>query len=81
MYIVTNNFINVECYVGTHLYMSPEQLIGNQYDFKVDIYSLGIIYFELLIPFRTEMERINVLTTLRERQYPDDISMLQKDVS
>ncbi|XP_029342638.1 eukaryotic translation initiation factor 2-alpha kinase-like [Acyrthosiphon pisum] len=31
--------------VGTQFYMSPEQMIlGNSYDFKVDIYSLGIIF-------------------------------------
>ncbi|XP_016664104.1 eukaryotic translation initiation factor 2-alpha kinase 3-like [Acyrthosiphon pisum] len=34
--------------VGTQLYMSPEQILGKPYNFKVDIYSLGIILFELL---------------------------------
>lgn len=58
--------------VGTHLYMSPEQLRGQHYDYKVDIYSLGLIFFELHVYFSTEMERIKTLRALREGQYPAD---------
>ncbi|XP_076261905.1 pancreatic eIF-2alpha kinase isoform X1 [Rhynchophorus ferrugineus] len=57
--------------VGTQLYMSPEQLNGEPYDYKVDIYSLGIILFELLVPFSTAMERVIVLTNLKEQKYPE----------
>ena len=60
--------------VGTQLYMSPEQLNGQQYDSKVDIYSLGIIFFELLVPFKTEMERVNVLSDVRKRKYPKEFA-------
>ncbi|KAL2098755.1 hypothetical protein ACEWY4_005235 [Coilia grayii] len=56
--------------VGTKLYMSPEQLSGNSYSHKVDIYSLGLILFELLCPFRTQMERIRTLTEVRALQFP-----------
>lgn len=58
--------------VGTHLYMSPEQLRGQHYDFKVDIYSLGLIFFELLVYFGTEMERIKTLRNLRDGSYPQE---------
>lgn len=58
--------------VGTHLYMSPEQLRGQPYDYKVDIYSLGLIFFELLVYFNTEMERILTLRDLRDDKYPKD---------
>ncbi|OAD62097.1 Eukaryotic translation initiation factor 2-alpha kinase 3 [Eufriesea mexicana] len=61
-------------YVGTHLYMSPEQINGQGYNYKVDIYSLGIILFELLIPFVTEMERIVALINLRKSVFPKDFS-------
>lgn len=56
--------------VGTHLYMSPEQLRGRQYSYKVDIYSLGLILFELLMVFSTEMERIATIKMLRSSQFP-----------
>ncbi|XP_016400989.1 eukaryotic translation initiation factor 2-alpha kinase 3-like [Sinocyclocheilus rhinocerous] len=56
--------------VGTKLYMSPEQLSGNSYSHKVDIYSLGLILFELLYPFRTQMERVRTLTEVRALQFP-----------
>ncbi|XP_016972329.1 eukaryotic translation initiation factor 2-alpha kinase isoform X1 [Drosophila rhopaloa] len=61
--------------VGTHLYMSPEQLLGHHYDYKVDIYSLGLIFFELHVYFSTEMERIKTLRNLRDGQYPKDFSV------
>ena len=46
--------------IGSHLYMSPELMSGLKYDQKVDIFSFGIIFFELHYPFSTEMERTKV---------------------
>ncbi|XP_060918747.1 eukaryotic translation initiation factor 2-alpha kinase 3 [Labrus mixtus] len=60
--------------VGTKLYMSPEQLSGNSYSHKVDIYSLGLILFELLYPFRTQMERVMTLTEVRALRFPESFS-------
>jgi len=56
--------------VGTHLYMSPEQAQGLPYSYKVDIYSLGVILFELLVPFGTDMERGCALTDVRNNKFP-----------
>ncbi|GAA5860143.1 hypothetical protein JCM8547_009200 [Rhodosporidiobolus lusitaniae] len=57
--------------VGTSLYMSPELMTrgGKQrsvkYSNKIDMYSLGIVFFELWHPFKTGMERIRCLQDLR----------------
>ncbi|KFO12651.1 Eukaryotic translation initiation factor 2-alpha kinase 1, partial [Balearica regulorum gibbericeps] len=56
--------------VGTCLYASPEQLQGSHYDFKSDMYSMGVILLELFQPFGTEMERTEVLTHLRNGHIP-----------
>lgn len=58
--------------VGTQLYMSPEQCNSRSYDFKVDIYSLGLIFFELLVPFTTDSERITVLTNIKKGKFPEN---------
>ncbi|XP_049885543.1 eukaryotic translation initiation factor 2-alpha kinase-like [Pectinophora gossypiella] len=56
--------------VGTELYMSPEQRSGKKYDYKVDIYSLGLIMFELYYPCSTDSERITCLRNVRGGLYP-----------
>ena len=48
-------------YVGTKFYTSPEQEKNEEYGNKVDVYALGIIYFEMMFPFTTEMERSKVI--------------------
>lgn len=61
--------------IGTPLYMSPELSATNEYkpitkvvySHKVDVYSLGIIYFEMLYPFQTGHERIDTLQSLRKK--------------
>ena len=34
--------------LGTPLYMSPETLIHNQYNAKSDVWSLGVLFYQLL---------------------------------
>ncbi|XP_077683588.1 eukaryotic translation initiation factor 2-alpha kinase 1 isoform X2 [Eretmochelys imbricata] len=60
--------------VGTCLYASPEQLQGSHYDFKSDMYSVGVILLELFQPFGTEMERTKILTSLRNGHVPSSFS-------
>lgn len=42
-------------FCGTYEYMAPEMLIDKSYDYKIDIWGLGILLYELLhgkAPFR-----------------------------
>jgi translation initiation factor 2-alpha kinase 4 len=54
--------------IGTKLYTAPEisSNATGSYDTKVDMYSLGIIFFEMCYQFGTLMERIEVLNDLRD---------------
>ncbi|CAI8006163.1 eIF-2-alpha kinase GCN2 [Geodia barretti] len=52
-------------YVGTSYYISPEQNKKENYGREVDIYALGITFFEMNYPFITDMEKDKVLTALR----------------
>lgn len=52
---------------GTFLYSSPEQSRSTKFNFKCDIYALGIILLELFHIFPTAMERAVVLTQLRNK--------------
>ncbi|KAF9184078.1 hypothetical protein BGZ51_003580 [Haplosporangium sp. Z 767] len=60
--------------VGTVFYVSPEVLHGSatgvRYNSKCDMYSLGIIFFEMCYPLATGMERA---MTLRNLQQPEII--------
>ena len=46
------------------------QIAGDSYTHKVDIYALGMIFFELFYPFATEMERVNTLLDVKRLQFP-----------
>lgn len=56
--------------VGTYLYASPEQVAGKKYNAKTDIYSLGMILFELCHErFGTTMERYTTLRDARDSKF------------
>jgi len=58
------------------------QLRGNKYSQKVDIFSLGVILFELLYPFVTSMERVSTLVKVKEQVFPERFNReMHKEVS
>lgn len=60
--------------VGTPLYQSPEQIEGNAYDEKVDIWSLGLIFLELCYLFKTKQEKRETFINIRvHKKYPKKI--------
>jgi diguanylate cyclase (GGDEF)-like protein len=68
--------------VGTPYYISPEQCRGLQLDVRSDIYSLGIILFEILtgnVPFRGKTLSAVIIQHATER--PPSIREVRTDVS
>ncbi|KAI8903394.1 kinase-like domain-containing protein, partial [Gorgonomyces haynaldii] len=68
--------------IGTPVYIAPEMMHSNRYNSKVDMYSLGIVFFEMIYPMKTHMERIHILRQLRLQEivFPDDFPSDQKEL-
>ncbi|XP_028845438.1 interferon-induced, double-stranded RNA-activated protein kinase isoform X2 [Denticeps clupeoides] len=54
---------------GTRSYMSPEQMNKTTYDRKVDVFSIGLIYFELLWNL-SGMEKQKTWESIRSKKFP-----------
>jgi serine/threonine-protein kinase len=68
--------------VGTLAYMAPEQLQGGEADTRSDIFSFGVVLFEILtghIPFRGEHEAALMYSIVNEE--PESVLKYRQDLS
>jgi serine/threonine protein kinase len=59
--------------LGTVAYMSPEQARGEEVDHRTDIWSLGVVLYEILtgkLPFRSDYEQAMIYSIINEAPTP-----------
>ncbi|MFC1628509.1 protein kinase [Gemmatimonadota bacterium] len=67
--------------MGTLAYSSPEQLTGNPYDERSELWSLGVVFYELLtgeLPFKSPSEGELLFAIINNEQ--DSPNMCREDV-
>lgn len=68
--------------IGTLAYMSPELVQGKKVDHRTDLWSLGVVFFEMLtgeLPFKGDSD-VGVMRAIVDNQTPN-LSNIQKNIN
>lgn len=67
--------------VGTIGYTAPEVLNGENYDYKADLYSLGVVFLEIFYDVTTNMEKMELIRKAKVNNLENDDINIQKLVN
>jgi len=64
--LMVDDSCDASSYAGSFLYSAPEQMNNKVYSYASDVYSLGVLIYELQHLYRTDMERVISIQKLRQ---------------
>lgn len=70
---------SITCQAGSYYYMAPEMLKGQPYDFKCDVWSMGVVLYEMItnelpFPATSQSEIIELVCNAKPRPLSNEMS-------